>query len=1248
MTDGASGTASGIGGVANHDARDSACPYPGLEAFSAENRHFFFGRASDTQLLISNLYASPLTVVYGSSGVGKTSVILAGVVPEVEREGEAAILVHRTWQDAARARSLGNRLAQLVGAALGQPPIAADVPLDVLAERLAARWRRPIFLVFDQFEEYFLYNEPSDEPGSLDGELARLINRRDLDVNVMIVLREDSLAALDRFRHRIPTLLNNLYRLEHLTADEARTAIEQPLAVLGARADRSLELPTAMEAGLASNVLDDLASLDRSGGAPLSGKEEARVELPFLQVVLERIWLIECRAHSPLVRRSTFVAAGGARGIVRQRVQEALDRISPEERQVVAAVLRHLVTPSGTKLALTLADLAAYADAPVARVETVVQRLVAGDARVLRRVTHPSSDPALTKYEIYHDALGAPLQAWRLEMDRRRDDGVRRAKRRVRDAMVGLGALVLLTAGVAFFLQQGKHRVEARELATIASGQLETDNGRALLLAMASIDRSGSEQAGEIVLRRALFEPGERQRTYAPAGIQWLTVSPDGRYVMGTRRNGESALWRVDSLADVPLPVDIRSARAASFDSLSRHVLVVDGSNPVLLTLDSVVSASRVPSLAGSVVTGTLLRAGDRALLVYSGSGVVEWQLRGASWQQVARTTTSGPSPRELTVSADERWVAWVSSGVLTIADRQQQPWFLRTIPLPGGRATQVQFVSRREVAVATGSDTMRVFDVETLQEETPIPLSCNVTRFTFASGEAAGMCGDRGVVLFNLPRTRSQARMGLEPPLMSSSTPLSDVVLSPDGRLMLWLPKGDQVTTVWSVYSRSEVTRLRGHRGSVIAATFLPDSRRVVTAGADSTLRTWEVVSATQRIGDGEFMAGQAHVEIDDAVDRVAMIGPYGVQLWDVTQGRVLLEEPVAHSTPVLAISRGGERLATLGDQSELLELTEGRAAARTVELPRSNANVVNRAGIPLPIFGSSSLLRYATGPTKAPTLLLTSERSPSGRSDSSSIVRISPLDRRVDELALFSRAITALAVDSAGSRAAIALDDGRVQVLGLGDGERPRDVAKHADRASVVALARSGIVASGGSGGDVQVVMPDARSPAAEPGVPYAPAITLGTHERGVVRVTFNRAASVLASGDEGGTVRLWSMSPPRELCSLEGQHADYIRDIAFAPSGKTIATADERGVALWFVDEPAGDCRFGYRLVDLESPTEALRFAPDGSALVVVGRDGVIRRYGKAVWAPRDSLLALAERRLRGRRLTPAEVERYTKSR
>ncbi len=55
------------------------CPYVGLQPFEEADREFFFGRERDQRIIISNLLTSPLTILYGSSGVGKSSVLMAGV-----------------------------------------------------------------------------------------------------------------------------------------------------------------------------------------------------------------------------------------------------------------------------------------------------------------------------------------------------------------------------------------------------------------------------------------------------------------------------------------------------------------------------------------------------------------------------------------------------------------------------------------------------------------------------------------------------------------------------------------------------------------------------------------------------------------------------------------------------------------------------------------------------------------------------------------------------------------------------------------------------------------------------------------------------------------------------------------------------------------------------------------------------------------------------------------------------------------
>lgn len=1231
------------------DPREALCPYPGLEAFTADNRHYFFGRGRDTQLLISNLYASSLTVVYGSSGVGKTSVILAGVVPEVEREGDAVILVHRTWQDAARARSLGARMAHAVARRMGEPAIEADAPLDVLAERLARRWRRPIFLVFDQFEEYFLHNEPSDAPDSLDGELARLINRRDIEVNVMIVVREDSLAALDRFRHRVPTLLNNLYRLEHLTPGEARSAIQEPLAVLRQRMPADDlpvdDLPVEVEEGLASTILDDLAALDPSAQMA-SSREERRVELPFLQVVLERIWIVECRARSPVVRRKTFADAGGSRGIVRQRIAESLNALDAEEQRIVASALRHLVTPSGAKIALTMGDLAGYAGVTPDRVGAVIERLIGGGARVLRRVAHPTGDPALTKYEIYHDALGAPLLAWRLEMDRRRDEVERKARQRVQNSIAGLTLMVIAAIGIAVFLQRGKSRVEARELASIATGQLETDNGRAMLLALEAIKRNSSENAGDVVLRRALFAPGERLQDTVSIHVARLTVSPDGRYVVATDPQGPVAMWTTDSLRRIALPSSLRFARGASFDSSSRRVLIVDSRNPVVIDLDSALTVSRLPHAIGSVPTGHLLRDGNRALISYAGSGVIEWtRTDSSSWTETARTPSGELAAKELALSPDERWVAWVSEGKATLIDMNQRPWRSRRLSLGEERVSDVVFSSNSTLAVASNSKQVRVFSLATGAPERVVALACAVTRIAFSGGEAAGACTDGGFVRFNLPEL-SQQRMGEEPPLVNRPGQFTDLAISADGRYTVGLGAGDPAPTVWSTFNRTEATRLRGHRGDVTAFAFLPDSRHVISVGADSTIRKWEIVSAAQQFGDGEFFVGLARVALNDSATKAGIAGgPYGVQLWDLQRGARIIEEGVGVELPAIAVSPKGDRIATLDSKARVIEFSTDRGRSGITvwsPAPGDSAKSLERERRS---HDAASMLRYAG---RGDTLILSSEIPGAGGVNGSALVRFVRGVNRGHVLSRFDVAIEAMDVDSSGSLVVVGLADGRVHVRSLRGDTNHVELEKHAGGATAVAFGRGGLVASGGKEGDVLISSRRQASSMPNAGSTYQRAIKLGTHDRAVVRLVFDRTGTVLASGDEAGTTRLWNTTGRKELCSLEGEHADFIRAIAFSPSGKTVATADERGVALWFVDAAGLSCSFGYRLADLESPTEAMRFAPDGSALVIVGGDGVIRRYLRTVWAPRDSLMTWAAQRLRGRTLSAAERARYAKAR
>jgi hypothetical protein len=83
----------------------SAMPYVGLVPYGEEDAGWFFGREQDQRIIAANLRASRLTLLYGASGVGKTSVLMAGVMPRL-REGVAA---HRAAPVGAGTTALAER-----------------------------------------------------------------------------------------------------------------------------------------------------------------------------------------------------------------------------------------------------------------------------------------------------------------------------------------------------------------------------------------------------------------------------------------------------------------------------------------------------------------------------------------------------------------------------------------------------------------------------------------------------------------------------------------------------------------------------------------------------------------------------------------------------------------------------------------------------------------------------------------------------------------------------------------------------------------------------------------------------------------------------------------------------------------------------------------------------------------------------------------------------------------------------------
>jgi hypothetical protein len=418
------------------------CPYRGLQPYTEEDRQFFFGRERDEKIIAANLFAARLTALYGGSGVGKTSVLRAGVIPDLRKAPHVAVVFFNTWQPPEFDTILKTSIAAAVSQS-GASPISIEpqTPLDEFVLECAQVVRGSVFLIFDQFEEYFLYHAPTAAEHGFDAELARLVNRRDIDAHVMLSLREDGLSKLDRFQGRIPNLLSNMLRLDHLDRGAAERAIRKPL-------DRYNETPTPgshsidiedafVEALLADHDLM-LPTEIKARGAQLPRTDE-KFETPLLQLVLTRIWDEERQAHSNILQLTTLRRLGGAKRIVDRHLATIMTRLTTAERGTAAKIFRFLVTPDGSKIAYTVSALAGSAELPQGKVQRVLTRLSEG--RILRTVATPDQP---VRYEIFHDVLGAAISEWRSSYTRRRE----RYRRLSQAAVV---VLLLLAASMAFY-----------------------------------------------------------------------------------------------------------------------------------------------------------------------------------------------------------------------------------------------------------------------------------------------------------------------------------------------------------------------------------------------------------------------------------------------------------------------------------------------------------------------------------------------------------------------------------------------------------------------------------------------------------------------------------------------------------------------------------------------------------------------------------------------------------------------------
>ena len=382
------------------------------------------GATRERQRIIGNLRASRLTVLYAESGVGKSSLLRAGVAARLRELAHARAaergspgyipLVFSVWRDEPTGQLIGE-IEQAIKPFLPQGS-SVELPPRVLEQGIEAAHSRDdatLLIILDQFEEYFLYSARESREGRFADELSRCVGREDLRANFLIALREDAYAGLgDHFKGRIANVYRNYLNVQYLDREAARDAIRNPILEVYNK-QKGIE-PFAIEEQLVTAVLDQVrAQQPVSESEPhvpgSGGNGDGRVATPLLQLVMEAIWRQERSQGSHTLRLSTLESLEGVEQIVDTHLKKALEALGEEDRATAIDVFDHLVTPSGGKIAEPIPDLAHRTGHTEEQVSAVLGKL--DERRIVRSVPAPPGRDAqrFRRYEIFHDVLAPAI-----------------------------------------------------------------------------------------------------------------------------------------------------------------------------------------------------------------------------------------------------------------------------------------------------------------------------------------------------------------------------------------------------------------------------------------------------------------------------------------------------------------------------------------------------------------------------------------------------------------------------------------------------------------------------------------------------------------------------------------------------------------------------------------------------------------------------------------------------------------------